>query len=337
MQFAYVLDGVPLKPPPDAVWHLPQARLYEGLVEQLQGLGLGPFAYRPEPSPSSRDRIAPLGGDGEDFIVQSGRAVSVQRQPAERHHSGYGVIGANHAGAGELIVQETLRQEASEQTLHHPMLEVEVDHLVVERTRIAEHHRPDGCLSAPLPAFLPLPDGGLAGHRGYAPQVWSAPMRSCRRGMTHRAVDGSRAACASSTGFNDSASRISSEADSASRKWRSSSPNPVPGLSQHLLQALYLGGQRGLALPYLLEVLDHHHLTFRATPNLAIDPVEGVPEVRHLLVANAAGEHRVHPLGDHRGKAAQLFVDDFGLLDQHVEHAILRPLVNHEVVAADLR
>ena len=132
MQLAHVLDGVPLKPPADAVRHLPQARLHEGLVKQLQGLDLGPLAYRLQLAPSSRGRIVPLGGDGEDFIVQSGRALSVQRQSAERHHSGHGVSGANHTGAGQLIVEEALRQEASQQTLHHPLLEVEVDHLIVE-------------------------------------------------------------------------------------------------------------------------------------------------------------------------------------------------------------
>jgi hypothetical protein len=49
-------------------------------------------------------------------------------------------LGAQHAGAGQLVVQEALRAEAAEQALDDAVLEVEVHDLAVEAAGVTKHH-----------------------------------------------------------------------------------------------------------------------------------------------------------------------------------------------------
>ena len=54
------------------------------------------------------------------------------------------------------------------------------------------------------------------------------------------------------------------------------------------------------------------------------------------MVADAATQPPLDVVVDHLRQAAQLALDGLGLADQHVEHPVLDPLRQHEVVAAHL-
>jgi hypothetical protein len=143
--------------------------------------------------------LDPLGGDGEDLVVEAGGAGAVEREAAEDEELGLGVVGAADAGAAELVVHEALGEEAAEQALDDAVLEVEVHDLAVEVAGVAEDDGADGGVAAPLAEGLVFLRGARRASR-VAAQLGSAPARRWRAGRRQRARAGSTRAAASSRG-----------------------------------------------------------------------------------------------------------------------------------------
>ena len=93
----------------------------------------------------------------------------MERQAPEGHHAGDRIVGPDNACPGQLVVEKTLGQEASEQAMHHPVFQVEVNYFAVECPRVTEHHWADGSFLTPLPALLPLLDGDAQRVKGVRP------------------------------------------------------------------------------------------------------------------------------------------------------------------------
>jgi len=70
--------------------------------------------------------IHPPRGNREDFIVQPGGPIAIQRQASEQDHAGDGVVGHANAGAREVVMHEALTLESGQQALHEPMLEMQM-------------------------------------------------------------------------------------------------------------------------------------------------------------------------------------------------------------------
>src|SRR5262249_13719805 len=61
----------------------------------------------------------------------------------------------------------------------------------------------------------------------------------------------------------------------------------------------------------------------------------------HLLIefraTDTAAQHALQTRFDDGGETPELTADDFGLMDEHLQHTVLRPLPVEKVVATDLR
>src|SRR5690606_41320811 len=102
-------------------------------VEELGGLDA---VVHLERGPASLGRLAlvglaPAGDDRADLGVPAGGSISVERGPTEGEDRRLGIIGQAHAGAAELVVDEALGEEATEQAPDDAVFEAHVDDVVV--------------------------------------------------------------------------------------------------------------------------------------------------------------------------------------------------------------
>lgn len=86
--------------------------------------------------------------------MQARGVLAVKRQPAQGQDMRRGLVDKTHAGADQLVVQESLRQKAPEEPLHHPVLQVQVHDLTVQGAGVTEDHGADRRALAPLPRLL---------------------------------------------------------------------------------------------------------------------------------------------------------------------------------------
>ena len=83
-------------------------------------------------------------------------ALAVEREAAKQDHARDRVGGLGEAGPGEVVVDEALGAEAGEQTLGHPLLQMQVDGVLREHTGVLEDDWADWRLAAPVGKFLIL-------------------------------------------------------------------------------------------------------------------------------------------------------------------------------------
>ena len=252
---------------------------------------------------------------------------AVEREPAEQDHARDRVGGLREAGAREVVVDEALRAEAGEQALGDALLEVQVDGVLGEHARVLEDDRPDRRLAAPVGELLVLLAGraqrvegggparvglGAAVERREGPDRAAVLVRSSRRAARRRAARGSR----------------------RGRRGRAParSPTQLAGRLEQGLAALDLRLQVVLALAGGLELLLGDALLLRVEVRL----LDLAREPLGVAVADALAEPALDVVVDDLGEAAELLLDRLGLPDEHLEHAVLGALRQHEVVAADL-
>src|ERR1044071_8522844 len=82
--------------------------------------------------------------------VASSRLRRAGGQAAEQNHTGDRIGGLAEAGAGEVVVDKTLRDESREQPANHGMLQVELDHLICDGSGVFENDWADGGTPAPF-------------------------------------------------------------------------------------------------------------------------------------------------------------------------------------------
>ena len=71
--------------------------------------------------------VGPAGRDREDLLMKPDGARAGEREAAELDDAGYGVGGLGEACTGEIVMHKALGEEPAEQSLHEPVLEVELD------------------------------------------------------------------------------------------------------------------------------------------------------------------------------------------------------------------
>src|SRR3990172_10460532 len=130
-------------------------RFAERSVEKVERFRLGLARVGRERSLPLR-RFDPARRERHQLLVEPLRAPAVERETAEQDHARDRVRGLREARAREVVVNEALRAEAGEQTLRHPLLEVQVDGVLGEDTRVLEDDRPDLRLAAPIGELLVL-------------------------------------------------------------------------------------------------------------------------------------------------------------------------------------
>ena len=83
--------------------------------------------------------------------MQPGGPLAKQGQPPQHEHLGLGIPAGQHAGPAQFVVQEALAEKATQQALHQAMLQMQVNGLGIEASRVGKNHGPHRILLAPLP------------------------------------------------------------------------------------------------------------------------------------------------------------------------------------------
>ena len=222
------------------------------------------------------------------------------------------------------MVDETLRAEAREQALSDPLLEMQVNSLFGEHAGILEHDRADGRLAAPVGELLVLLAGSTEGveRRG--------PTRIGLRAAVEPRECPDRPTCSSVPSLSGSAPRSSREQDSASRNGAASNPVQVREASKQASAALDLRLQVLLALARRLQLFLGNTLLLC----VEVGPLDLASQLFGVAVPDALAQSAFDVVVDHLRKAAELLLDGLRLSDQHLEHPVLDPLGEHEVMAA---
>ena len=99
--------------------------------------------------------------------------TTIERQAPEQHHPWHRIGRLRQAGSGEVVVDEALRAESSQQALRDTLLEVEVYGIFREHACILENHGPDRGLTTPIRQLLVLLAGGAKRIQGGSPALVS--------------------------------------------------------------------------------------------------------------------------------------------------------------------
>ena len=92
----------------------------------------------------------PVGHHRDQFVVQPGRSLAEQRQAAQHDQPWLRIAAGHHAGPLQFVMQEPLGQEAAQQPLHQPVLQVQMHRLGTEAAGIGENHRSHRILLPPV-------------------------------------------------------------------------------------------------------------------------------------------------------------------------------------------
>ena len=138
-------------------------RILQRGLQTVEGSRFGLPGVGPERSRASR-RLDPAGGDRRQDFVQALGATAVQAHPAQQDHPRDRVAGLYQAGAGQVVMDETLGAESGQQALRHPLLQVQVHRVVGEHARVLEDHRGGWVLRA---ATRPASGYACAAHAAY--------------------------------------------------------------------------------------------------------------------------------------------------------------------------
>jgi len=152
-EFLDVASGGGEQPYADGLRQLTLAAGRQRLVEQVERARLGFAGVGFERALALRG-LDPARGDRHHLFVQPLGAAAVERQPAEQDDAGHGITALGEAGAGEVVMHETLGAEAREQALRDALFEVQVNGIVGEHPRVFEDDGADGRFTPPLGELL---------------------------------------------------------------------------------------------------------------------------------------------------------------------------------------
>ena len=302
------------------------ASVAERLLEQVERLRLRLARVGVSGSVALR-RLDPPRGDRDELLVQPLGAASVEESRPSRMTRGIESADLGEAGAREIVVDEALRAEAREQPLRDPLLEVQVDGVLGEHAGVLEDDRPDRRLAAPVGELLVLLARRAQSVSSVAAQLGSVAARPSSAGNVQ-----TRPPVSSSVSSSGSAPRSSREQDRASRNGVGVEPGPRREASSRLRQrsiCAFRSSWRSRAasssssttlLPLCVEV----GLLDLACERLGVACRMPLPRRRSMSSS----------ITFERLPSSFLIVSV--LLDEHLEHAVLDALGQHEVVAADL-
>ena len=129
------------------------SRRQQGGFEEVEGLQLGLPAIGAQLL-LAQGRLAPAGRDRDQLLVQSGCPGTVEAESPHQDDSGDGVVALSQAGPGEVVVDESLGGEPTEQAPDDAVLQVEVDDVLVHGSGVVEDDRTDRRLPSPFPGLL---------------------------------------------------------------------------------------------------------------------------------------------------------------------------------------
>jgi hypothetical protein len=265
----------------------------------------------------------PGGQDREDLIVEAGGAISEEREAAQEDDAALRLAGDHEDGAGEVVVDKALGEEAAEQALDEAVLQVQVDGAVVEVAGGMEGDGPDREASAPLG------EGDAAGPRraegvegldpgGVASEVGGDGAEIPANAAVGRGGLGRRRGPGEAEGSPEGGlERPFIEAQ------------VVPGSGEDLLQRLQVFVD--LLGPTSIQLL----VPFLLDPGVVLGLVEAVGELVPLPVSDASIEEGGQASLDDLALAAEFFLDGEGAADQDLEDVVLGALEEDEVVTVD--
>ena len=164
----------------------PPLRGYQCLVEQGERAPLRLACIGRQRSPA-RLRVRPAGGDRDEFLVQSGCTGAIQTQAPEQDHTGDRIGRLRKTRPGQVMVDEPLGSEATEQALHYALFQVQVDNLVIHRARVFEDDGTNRGGATPFPDPLLALTGSAQGVHGLGPcGVGPVPLIHGREGKPGR-------------------------------------------------------------------------------------------------------------------------------------------------------
>ena len=228
-------------------------------------------------------------------------------------------------------MDEPLRAEAAEQPLRDPLLEVQVD----RRPRsgspaILEHDRSDRRLAAPVERASRSVCRGARSVSSVAAQLGSVAGAAVERRERHIRADRARRRSRRS----GSAPSSSSEHDSASRNGARVEAPPTCASAR---------AASGSARSARFSSSWRSRASVRAPPAATCLRSASRSALSISSASASASRWRIpwrsrrsSSLVDHLRQAPELALDRLGLADEHVEHAVLDALRQHEVVTADL-
>jgi hypothetical protein len=139
----------------DGVRNLAPRPVAERALQELERLRLG-FAAIGLERGCTGARILPARRDGNDLFVEADCSTSVHGDPTEEHDARDRVRSLDEAGAGEVMVDESLRGESAEEPLDEAVLKVKLDDVVVNALGGSEDHRPYRRCPPPIEVALPV-------------------------------------------------------------------------------------------------------------------------------------------------------------------------------------
>src|SRR5439155_11017719 len=104
-------------------------------------------------------RLDPARRDRHQLLVQSLRALTIEREAAQKDHARDRVRGLRETGARKVVVNEALGAKAGQQPLGDPLLEVQVNSVLRQHAPVLEDDWPDRRLAAPVGDLLVLFSG----------------------------------------------------------------------------------------------------------------------------------------------------------------------------------
>ena len=223
-------------------------------------------------------------------------------------------------------MDEALRPKAGQQTLCDALLQVQVHRLVGQAAGVREHHRADGRLTPPLRQRLVAAarDTQRVERGGPAPVAVNLPVERWKApnlGALRRAGRAQRGGAQQLQRAGERVpERLRLEADPAAR------PVEQGAAALDLLVEISLSGARRL------QLLRGN----AAAARIRVRLLDLARQLAGVAAADARAEAAFDVVVDHLRQAAELPPDGLGLADQHLKHAVLLALRQHEVVAADL-
>ena len=122
-------------------------------LQKHEGLRLGIAGIRGERF-LAHLRVGPAGRDRNQFLMQACGPWSVEAEAPQEHNAGNGVRGLGQTGSRHVVVDETLRREAAEESLHDAVFQMQMDDLVVHRAGVLKNDWADRRGASPLPEPL---------------------------------------------------------------------------------------------------------------------------------------------------------------------------------------
>ena len=222
-------------------------------------------------------------------------------------------------------MDEALGAEAGQQALGHPLLQMQVHGVLGEHAGVLENDRPDRCFATPIGELLvrlPRSAERIEG-RG--------PARVGLRAAIERREGPDPTPCLVRGLGEWLSTQQLQRAGKCVAERRRLEARPDAGCLEEALAALDLRFEIFLAISRGLELLLGEALFL----GIEVCLLDLARQSFCVAVTDALFEPAFDVVVDDLREAAELFLDGLGLSDEHLEHAVLHALGQHEVVAAD--